>query len=111
MVQNTFDRNQKNAKKKFSIFFSILSSLRPLFVGPQSLASSSDLFGQGKQFSEIFQVFLRLVGLNQKTYLVNASILVKFFKFFLRLEGLNQKILLIKKVLEFNFMVLENAKI
>ena len=58
-----------------------LRSQRPKFSGPQSSASSLDLFGQGKQFSEIFEVFLRL-------------------------EGLNQKILLRKKVLEFNFMVL-----
>ena len=40
-----------------------------------------DQFGQGEHFNEIFEVFLRL-------------------------EGLNQKILLRKKVLEFNFMVL-----
>ena len=59
----------------------IVRSQRPIFSGPQSPASSLDLFGQGKQFSEIFEVFLRL-------------------------EGLNQKNLLRKKVLEFNFMVL-----
>ena len=31
--------------------------------------SSLDLFGQGEQFSEIFEVFLRLEGLNQKILL------------------------------------------
>ena len=70
-------------KKPFFYFFEIqnLRSQRPIFSGPRSSASSLDLFGQGEQFSEIFEVFLRL-------------------------EGLNQKILLRKKVLEFNFMVL-----
>ena len=110
LAQNTFDHKQKNGKKKFSKFLSIfektstlqklkflknlffyffeiqnLSCQRPKFSGPQSSASSLDLFGQGKQFSEIFEVFLRL-------------------------EGLNQKILLCKKVLEFNFMVLWTPK-
>ena len=56
-----------------------------MFSGLQSSASSLDLFGQGKQFNEIFEVFLRL-------------------------EGLNQKNLLRKKVLEFNFMVLKTPK-
>ena len=110
LAQNTFDHKQKKGKKKFSKFSSIfekqptlqklkflknpffyffeiqnLSCQRPKFSGPQSSASSLDLFGQGKQFSEIFEVFLRL-------------------------EGLNQKILLRKKVLEFNFMVLLTPK-
>ena len=56
-------------------------SQRPKLSGPQSSVSSLDLFGQGEQFSEIFEVFLRL-------------------------EGLNKKMLLRKKVLEFNLMVL-----
>ena len=63
----------------------IVRSQRPIFSGPRSSASSLDLFGQGKQFSEIFEVFLRL-------------------------EGLNQKILLHKKVLEVNSMVLYTPK-
>ena len=73
----------KLLKNVFFYFFEIqnLRSQRPIFSGPQSSASSLDLFGQGKQFSENFEVFLRL-------------------------EGLNQKNLLHKKVLEFNFMVL-----
>ena len=75
-------KNWNFSKTRFFYFFEIqnLSCQRPKFSGPQSSASSLDLFGQGKQFSEIFEVFLRL-------------------------EGLNQKILLCKKVLEFNFMV------
>ena len=106
LAQNTFNHKQKIGKKKFSKFFSIfenkstlqklkflknlffyffeiqnLSCQRHKFSVPQSSASSLDLFGQGKQFSEIFEVFLKL-------------------------EGLNQKNLLRKKVLEFNFMVL-----
>ena len=36
--------------------------------GPQSSASSLDLFGQGEQLSEIFEVFLRLEGLNQTSW-------------------------------------------
>ena len=73
----------KFLKNLFFYFFEIqnLSCQRHKFSVPRSSASSLDLFGQGKQFSEIFEVFLRL-------------------------EGLNQKILLRKKVLEFNFMVL-----
>ena len=68
-------------------FFEIpnLMSQRPKLSGPQSSVSSLDLFGQGEQFSEIFETFLSL-------------------------EGLNQKILLCKKVLEFNFMVLRTPK-
>ena len=53
--------------------------------GPQSSAPSLDLFGQVEQFSEIFEVFLRL-------------------------EGLNKNILLHKKVLEFKFMVPQTPK-
>ena len=73
----------KFLKNLLFYFFEIqnLRSQRLKFSGPQSSASSLDLFGQGEQLSEIFEVFLRL-------------------------EGLNQKILLRKKVLEFNFMVL-----
>ena len=82
LAQNTFDHKQKNEKKFFSKFFFIFdkkstlkkieisqkpvffheiqnfSSLRPIFLGPQSSASISDLFGQGEQFSEIFFAFL-----------------------------------------------------
>ena len=106
LAQNIFHHKQKNGKEKFSKFSSILEkkstlqklkllknpsfyffeiqnlrSQSPKSSGPQSSASSLDLFGQGKQFGEIFEVSLRL-------------------------EGLNQKILLRKKVLELNFMVL-----
>ena len=106
LAQNTFDHKQKKGKKKFSKFSSIfekrptlqklkflknpffhffeiqnLRSQWPIFSGPRSSASSLDLFGQGEQSIEIFEVFLRL-------------------------EGLNQKILLCKKVLEFNSRVL-----
>ena len=106
LAQNTFDHKQKNGKNFFSNFFSIfektstlqklkflknlffyffeiqnLRSQRPIFSGPQSSVSSLDLCGQGEQFSEISEVFLRL-------------------------EGLNKNILLRKKVLEYNFMAL-----
>ena len=94
LAQNTFDHKQKVGKKEISKFSSIfekqptlqklkflknlffyfseiqnLSCQRPKFSGPRSSASSLDLFGQGKQFSEIFEVFLRLEGLNQKNLL------------------------------------------
>ena len=79
---NTFDHKQKNGKKFFPNFFPIfektstlqklkflknlffyffeiqnLRTYRPIFSGPQSSASSLDLFVQGEQFSEIFEVF------------------------------------------------------
>ena len=107
LAQNTFDHKQKKGKKNFSKFSSIfekqptlqklkflknpffyffeiqnLSCQRPKFSGPRSSASSLDLFGQGKQFSEIFEVFLRLEGLNQKNLLLNKVLEFNFFQFF-----------------------------
>ena len=38
-------------------FFQFLSSQRPIFLGIQSSASSSDLLGQGEQFSDYFCVY------------------------------------------------------
>jgi hypothetical protein len=104
LAKNTFDHKQKVGKKKISKFSSIfekqptlqklkflknpffyffeiqnLSCQRPKFSGPQSSASSLDLFGQGKQFSEIFELFLRLEGLNQKNLLRKKSLRIQFY--------------------------------
>ena len=51
----------------------------PLFSGPRSSVSSLDLFGQGEQFHEIFEVFLRLEGLNKNILLRKKSLRIQFY--------------------------------
>ena len=53
----------KTSQKPRIFFHEIqnLSSQRPIFLGPQSSASSSNFFGQGTQISDYFGVFLTLL--------------------------------------------------
>ena len=80
-------QNSKFLKNLFFDFHKIqnLGAQRPKLLGPQSSASSLDLFGQGEQFSQNVCIFVMK-------------------------EGLNQKITLCKLVLEFNFMANRTLK-